>query len=150
MCYYSKSMRAGTFREATADDNIIMGSDINGHHFAVSKDDHKVLCIRSATKVHIASLRVRPEHLRSLTRDYPEIAASNGKPLSGTFREVHGTHSNDAFVLAGRLIPFGYFADGMEFYIGEKRTTLETKLGTDDPSIALDHKVETERELVTS
>jgi len=150
MCYYSKSMRAGTFREATPEDNIVMGSDINGHHFAVSADDHKVLCIRTATDVHIARLNIRTEHRRSFERQYPILSDLIDQPVMARFIEMAGSYSNDFLVIDGMRVPFAYFEDGMEFYIGPKRPSLEQKLGTDDPSIALDHKVEIERELVTT
>lgn len=144
MCYYSKSMRAGTFREATPADDIIMRSDSNGHSFGVDKNTGMILCLRQETEAHIVSLRVRAEHVQAFTREYPTLAVLIGQPVSGYFREMGGSeHSNDSFRMFGRLVPFGFFADGMEFYIGAKRPTLESKLGTDDPSIALDHNTDT-------
>ena len=137
MCYYSLYVRNEDFRPAKEGEDLTV-SRHDGHHVARGSDG-MIVCMKGGSTAHIAKLELRRDFMRDYERYTPKLMRLIGKPVTGKFREPGDGWSADCFVFNDMALPLVYIAAGVTFYLGAKRPTLETRLGVDDPSIALDH-----------
>jgi hypothetical protein len=148
MCYYSINLP--NTRDAKKGEDLTIGQR-HGHH-VLEGADHKVVCVRDDTTLHIEQLELsvggRIEFDNSLTL-LRQIGPRLGKPVSGRFVEYRiaqnarairtGHFSSDAIMIDGLAVHLWWLAEGTKCYIGPKKVDLTTALGVTDPSIALDH-----------
>ena len=141
MCYYSKTLHPSRYRDAKAGEDLIVGSDEQGHHYAVGKSDGKIVCLLPGTEVHVARFEYNKAMLPSVGVEMRKILRNlQGKEVHARFVELNRGYSADGMMVDGARVHFIYMAVGTEFYIGAERVPMETRLGVDDPSIMLDHK----------
>lgn len=145
MCYYSQHV-ANT-RDAKEQENL--RTAIVGFHRVLKGDDGKVVCVMDKATMHIENLQVDEAQFAHLHPSVRFVLQRYiGKSVSAPFVEYHA-HSGsrgyaaDAILLDGVRIHLFWLVNGLHCYIGAKKVPLETKLGMDDPSIALDHREET-------
>ena len=139
MCYYSVSLRRDQFRDAKEGEDLSI-VEYRGHSMAHSKHDHKIVCIRHGAEFHTDKLVIAKQHERAFRAHFPKLEKYIGQPVSGRFTEGRGEYTHDSMIIDGQAMSLGYLGEGMSFYLGPKAIDLETKLGVDDPSIALDHR----------
>jgi len=133
-------MRRTDFRSAKEGEDLTLAT-YDGHAVARGNSDGMVVCIRGGSEAHIAKLELRGEYAKDYAKYYPELTKLTGQPVDCRFVEAGNGYSSDCFVINGVKLPMVYVAPGTTFYLGEKRgVSIETRLGVDDPSIALDHR----------
>lgn len=143
MCYYSLSMRPGTFRAAKQGDDLVVSSH-DGHGIARSQRDGMVVCIPGGTELHMARFDMTLQARQAYLPVHPWLNAMIGKPLTAQFREG-GREASDVVVVCepnrpgvSVLLHLSYLKHATTFYIGPKRPTLEDKLGVGDPPVIHD------------
>lgn len=159
MCYYSTTLPRGTFRDVKVGEDLTV-QHVHGHGMLRAESDAKIVCVRDASEVHIERVEMSEPYYTPVIvlGRAPELAQLTGKPLSSRFYDVGkrlgpaywgGAYvdraerpASDCIDVDGVMLPLLALAPGTKLYTGPKRPSLESKLGVDDPSIALDHNTD--------
>jgi hypothetical protein len=139
MCYYSQTLRADEFRNAKEGEDLTLHADTNSGHTYPKGEDGKVVCIAQGTIAQVEKLELNPEYERQLRRDMPGLEDYLGKPYETRFSPHTRGYSADHLMVGPYFVHLIYLKSGMKLYTGPKRLP---NLGVDDPSIALDHRVD--------